>query len=133
MSMSEQNTTIWKAPVATAPIDATVTIPGSKSLSNRFLILAALSRKPVRIEGLLRSRDTELMMGALKALGVAFQEDATEPTTVTVIPPAEGFTGNTEVFCGLAPRDRCVSMVTSRPTHAPWARCLRVCGSWALA
>ena len=102
MSMSEQNTTIWKAPVATAPIDATVTIPGSKSLSNRFLILAALSRKPVRIEGLLRSRDTELMMGALKALGVAFQEDATEPTTVTVIPPAEGFTGNTEVFCGLA-------------------------------
>lgn len=88
--------------MATAPIDATVTIPGSKSLSNRFLILAALSRKPVRIEGLLRSRDTELMMGALKALGVAFQEDATEPTTVTVIPPAEGFTGNTEVFCGLA-------------------------------
>ena len=79
MSMSEQNTTIWKAPVATAPIDATVTIPGSKSLSNRFLILAALSRKPVRIEGLLRSRDTELMMGALKALGVPSRKTRRNP------------------------------------------------------
>lgn len=65
--------------MATAPIDATVTIPGSKSLSNRFLILAALSRKPVRIEGLLRSRDTELMMGALRALGVAFHKTRASP------------------------------------------------------
>lgn len=87
--------------MATAPIDATVTIPGSKSLSNRFLILAALSRKPVRIEGLLRSRDTELMMGALKALGVAFQEDATEPTTVTVIPPPKGSLAIPRCFAAL--------------------------------
>ncbi|MUH59033.1 3-phosphoshikimate 1-carboxyvinyltransferase [Bifidobacterium canis] len=101
--MSEQNTTLWNAPVATRPLDATVTIPGSKSLSNRFLILAALSHKPVRIEGLLRSRDTELMMNALRALGVQCEEDPAEPTTITVTPPESGtFTGNAEIFCGLA-------------------------------
>lgn len=93
----------WPAPVATAPLDATVTIPGSKSLSNRYLILAALGSDPVRIRGLLRSRDTDLMMGALRALGVTCEEDTGEPTTVTVTPPKDGvFSGNSEVFCGLA-------------------------------
>ena len=60
----------WPAPVASRPLNATVTIPGSKSLSNRFLILAALGTKPVTLRGLLRSRDTELMIDALRTLGV---------------------------------------------------------------
>ena len=85
------------------PINATVTIPGSKSLSNRYLILAALSSRPVRLVGLLRSRDTELMMGALAALGVRCDVDPVTDTTVTVTPPVSGrFRGDVDVYCGLA-------------------------------
>jgi 3-phosphoshikimate 1-carboxyvinyltransferase len=89
--------------MASAPLDATVEIPGSKSLSNRYLILAALSATPSMLKGLLISRDTELMMGALRALGVGIEVDAATPTTVRVTPPASGrFNGNVTVFCGLA-------------------------------
>ena len=66
---------LWSAPFAGKPLDATVVVPGSKSLSNRYLILAALGHRPVRLVGLLRSRDTELMMDALRALGVRCEID----------------------------------------------------------
>ncbi|MGP4027056.1 3-phosphoshikimate 1-carboxyvinyltransferase [Actinomadura sp. 3N407] len=66
----------WTAPVAHAPVGATVPLPGSKSMTNRALILAALAETPARIAGPLRSRDTELMAGALRALGVAIEEDS---------------------------------------------------------
>lgn len=93
----------WPAPLATRPLSATVTIPGSKSLSNRYLILAAMGRRPVTLVGLLRSRDTDLMMGALRSLGVEFQVDSDDETTVRVTPPSSGrFTGNVDVYCGLA-------------------------------
>lgn len=93
----------WPAPLATRPLSATVTIPGSKSLSNRYLILAAMGRRPVTLVGLLRSRDTDLMMGALRSLGVEFQVDSDDETTVCVIPPSSGrFTGDVDVYCGLA-------------------------------
>ncbi|MBT1176353.1 3-phosphoshikimate 1-carboxyvinyltransferase [Bifidobacterium callimiconis] len=97
------STDLWRAPKAAAPLNATVTIPGSKSLSNRYLILAAMGSRPVTLIGLLRSRDTELMMGALESLGVECRIDEHEETTVTVVPPADGvFKGNSSVFCGLA-------------------------------
>ena len=101
-TMSEfQNT--WPAPLATRPLSATVTIPGSKSLSNRYLILAAMGQHPVTLVGLLRSRDTDLMMGALRSLGVEFQVDPDDETTVRVTPPSSGrFTGDVDVYCGLA-------------------------------
>ena len=93
----------WSAPTASGPINATVTIPGSKSLSNRYLILAALGSQPVTLVGLLRSRDTELMMGALEQLGVHCAVDPNIDTTVTVTPPANGhFHGNVDIYCGLA-------------------------------
>ncbi|MBW3091412.1 3-phosphoshikimate 1-carboxyvinyltransferase [Bifidobacterium sp. 82T10] len=93
----------WPAPTASGPLNATVTIPGSKSLSNRYLVLAALGSKPVTLVGLLRSRDTELMMGALETLGVRCDIDPDVDTTVTVTPPASGrFHGNVDVYCGLA-------------------------------
>lgn len=93
----------WPAPLATRPLSATVTIPGSKSLSNRYLILAAMGRRPVTLVGLLRSRDTDLMMGTLRSLGVEFQVDSDDETTVRVTPPSSGrFTGNVDVYCGLA-------------------------------
>ena len=94
---------LWPAPFAAQPLNATVTIPGSKSLSNRYLILAALGAMPVRLIGLLRSRDTDLMMKALESLGVRCEVDADVDTTVTVIPPSHGrFHGNVNLFCGLA-------------------------------
>lgn len=101
--MTEQLSNLWPAPLATRPLNATVTVPGSKSLSNRYLVLAALGNEPVTLVGLLRSRDTDLMMGALEALGVRCDVDTTTDTTVTVTPPSSGrFNGNVDVFCGLA-------------------------------
>ena len=101
--MTEQLSNLWPAPLATRPLNATVTVPGSKSLSNRYLILAALGNEPVTLVGLLRSRDTDLMMGAIEALGVRCDVDTTTDTTVTVTPPSSGrFNGNVDVFCGLA-------------------------------
>lgn len=63
-------TSPWPAPFADAPIRGTVAVPGSKSETNRALILAALADGPSTIAGALRSRDTDLMIGALTALGV---------------------------------------------------------------
>ena len=59
----------WPAPHAASPIDSEVRVPGSKSITNRALVLAALSDGPSVIQAALRSRDTELMAGALSALG----------------------------------------------------------------
>ncbi|TDC40882.1 3-phosphoshikimate 1-carboxyvinyltransferase [Actinomadura sp. KC345] len=65
----------WSAPVAHAPVDATVPLPGSKSMTNRALILAALADAPTCITQPLHSRDTELMADALRALGAGIGED----------------------------------------------------------
>ena len=73
MNASQEN--LWPAPFASKSLDATVVVPGSKSLSNRYLILAALGHRPVRLVGLLRSRDTELMMDALDAGAEDFSPD----------------------------------------------------------
>ncbi len=59
----------WPAPAADHPVTATVSIGGSKSITNRALIIAALSSTPSTIHGALRSRDTDLMISALKAMG----------------------------------------------------------------
>ncbi|SNS07084.1 3-phosphoshikimate 1-carboxyvinyltransferase [Actinomadura mexicana] len=68
----------WSAPVAHAPVDATVPLPGSKSMTNRALILAALAEAPTCITRPLHSRDTELMADALRALGSGIGEDAAD-------------------------------------------------------
>lgn len=94
---------LWNAPVARTSLDATVTVPGSKSLSNRYLILAAMGSRTVELVGLLRSRDTDLMIGALRALGVQVQEDAQDLTHVWVTAPANGvLQGDITIDCGLA-------------------------------
>lgn len=65
-------------------IDGTVTLPGSKSLSNRCLLLAALSEGNTRVENLLESDDIRYMLEALDALGVPVERDAEDATAVTV-------------------------------------------------
>ena len=58
----------------------TVTLPGSKSLTNRALLLAALCAQPVELRGALFSEDTEIMSAALRALGVPVEADAAHCT-----------------------------------------------------
>ena len=65
----------WEAPRATRPVHATVPLPGSKSLTNRLLLLAALADGPSRLVAPLRARDTLLMAGALRSLGVDVADD----------------------------------------------------------
>ena len=60
----------WPAPRARGPLDATVPLPGSKSVTNRMLVLAALAGGRSTVRRPLRSRDTELMAQALRGLGV---------------------------------------------------------------
>jgi 3-phosphoshikimate 1-carboxyvinyltransferase len=60
---------LWPAPAARAPVDARVELPGSKSLTNRALVLAALADGTCVVRRALRSRDTELMAAALSTLG----------------------------------------------------------------
>lgn len=93
----------WNAPLATEPITATVQVPGSKSITNRALILAAIAENPSTITGALWSRDTQLMVQALKRIGVDVQvePDSENPANVTVFVEPTGFTGGM-VDCGLA-------------------------------
>jgi 3-phosphoshikimate 1-carboxyvinyltransferase len=57
-------------------LSGTIRLPGSKSLSNRYLLLAALSTGTTRLSDLLDSDDTRAMKGALRALGVGIRETA---------------------------------------------------------
>src|SRR5207253_2255637 len=59
----------------TKPPAATVRVPGSKSITNRALVLAALSGMdvPLRLNGALRSEDTEVMVDCLRRLGYAVE------------------------------------------------------------
>ena len=66
--------TLYAAPHCPAPLSAVVHVPGSKSITNRALILAALADGPSTITGALRSRDTDLMISALRHLGTEIME-----------------------------------------------------------
>ena len=94
----------WSAPVATGPVDAEVRVPGSKSLTNRALVLAALADGPSRLVGTLRSRDTDLMIAALQSLGTRIEGPtggvlASGDTDLTITPgPLRG----AAIDCGLA-------------------------------
>lgn len=64
----------WPAPAASGPLDAVIDLPGSKSLTARALVAAAVAQGPTTLRGALRSRDTELMRAALTTLGARFEE-----------------------------------------------------------
>ena len=88
----------WAAPEAPAPITATVVLPGSKSETNRALVLAALSSGPSVITGGLEARDTQLMRDALRTLGV----DIVEGNGEWQITPPKAFAAGGAIDCGLA-------------------------------
>ncbi len=87
----------WPAPRAAHPVDAVVSLPGSKSLTNRALVLAAIADGPSVVRRALRSRDTSLMAAALTSLGSTVD---TSGDDWTVTPGA--FDGDAAVDCGLA-------------------------------
>ena len=76
----------WSAPVPGGPLDAVVDLPGSKSLTARALLLAAVAEDPTTLTGVLRARDTELMLAALAALGARFEELGADPARLRVRP-----------------------------------------------
>jgi 3-phosphoshikimate 1-carboxyvinyltransferase len=89
----------WRAPAAAGPVRASLALPGSKSMTNRALVLAALADGPGAIIGPLRARDTLLMARALTALGATVDDGASAGTwQVTPGRPA----GDTRVDVGNA-------------------------------
>ena len=96
--MSSDVGNLWPAPYrGNQAIDSAITIPGSKSVTNRALILAALSNSPSTLHKPLHSRDSALMVAGLKALGIGIQEATNGDLTVTPAPlfgPAQIDVGN---------------------------------------
>ena len=77
-------TQLWPAPHrGNTPVHARITIPGSKSVTNRALILAALAQSPSLLRKPLHSRDSALMIAGLKAIGVGIDEAPNGDLTVT--------------------------------------------------
>jgi 3-phosphoshikimate 1-carboxyvinyltransferase len=68
----------WPAPIAPAPVRGVVSVPGSKSLTNRLLVLAALADGISTLRRPLRARDSELMATALRALGTTVDSDGAD-------------------------------------------------------
>jgi 3-phosphoshikimate 1-carboxyvinyltransferase len=95
--------TLWAAPRASSPLSAVVSLPGSKSLTNRELVLAALADGPSLLRAPLYSRDSTNMIEALRALGAVIEErpgsGAFGPDLA--ITPGE-LIGSTTIDCGQA-------------------------------
>ena len=87
----------WAAPLAKSAISARVSIPGSKSLTNRELVLSALASGPSEILNPLESRDSSLMIEALRSLG---SEIESTPNSLRITP--KPISGPAQIDCGLA-------------------------------
>ena len=124
---------------------ATVTVPGSKSQTNRALVLAALAAAQGQgtstISGALRSRDTDLMIGALRTLGLRVDGDGTELTVSGRIAPGPDGAGRLRpgrhgaavrpAAGGAGASRRSSSTATSRPGRGPSRRCWTRCAGSA--
>ncbi|NUS49550.1 MAG: 3-phosphoshikimate 1-carboxyvinyltransferase [Nocardioidaceae bacterium] len=87
----------WPAPRAHGPVTATVSLPGSKSLTNRALLLASIADGPGVVRRALRSRDTLLMAAALTSLGSQVDTSGDD----WVVTPGS-FGADADIDCGLA-------------------------------
>jgi 3-phosphoshikimate 1-carboxyvinyltransferase len=95
--------TDWLSPYAAGPVTATVALPGSKSLTNRYLVLAALANGTSRLRRPLRSRDTLLMAAGLRSLGATVTDlPGSEPDCDDWLIDPASLSGATSVDCGLA-------------------------------
>jgi 3-phosphoshikimate 1-carboxyvinyltransferase len=92
------DTKFYAAPVAGGPVRGVVAVPGSKSVTNRALLLSGLAAGPSVVHGAPATRDTALMCGALRSLGVPVEVDGER-----VALGGDGtLTGGGTVDCGLA-------------------------------
>jgi 3-phosphoshikimate 1-carboxyvinyltransferase len=101
---TEQPDSVWLAPLAVGSLTARLQLPGSKSLTNRELVLAALGDGPSLLRRPLHSRDTALMIEALTQLGVRIEEvpgDGGFGPDLLVTPPADS-TGALELHGGVS-------------------------------
>ncbi len=96
--MTAEPITGWVAPTVNGPVSGVVTVPGSKSLTNRALVLAAQATGPSTLHGALVSRDTALMAAGLRALGTGIDDNSDDNWTVS---PAV-LSGPASINCGLA-------------------------------
>lgn len=87
----------WPAPQAHAALDAAVALPGSKSLTNRELVLSALANSPTLLTAPLASRDSTLMIDALRAMGTQIEE---RDGNLLITP--KPFDRDADIDCGLA-------------------------------
>ncbi|WP_018333294.1 3-phosphoshikimate 1-carboxyvinyltransferase [Actinomycetospora chiangmaiensis] len=94
----------WSAPTADGPVQGTVAVPGSKSITNRALLLAALATDGVTrtVAGAARSRDTTLMVDGLAAMGVGTEVAPGRDGTLDVTVTGPGHLRGGRVDCGLA-------------------------------
>ena len=123
---------------ARRPSAAAVTVPGSKSVTNRALLLAALSGGPATVAGAPPTRDTALMVDALRALGVPVEVDGEH----VAVGAHDGLRGGGDgrlragrhrhalrpARRGAGRRPRRASTATRAPGSARWARCSTRCG-----
>lgn len=93
---------LWNAPVADQPVDALVRVPGSKSLTARWMLLAAAADEPSVLRGALVSRDTRLMRDALERLGAVFEVVDGSLHVTPLPPPGEHPAEPVEIHTGLA-------------------------------
>jgi len=84
----------WPTPTADGPVSARVRLPASKSITNRALVLAALSDGPAVIANPLRARDTMLAAAALRALGTGILDEGHESRTVWRVTPGQPAPGS---------------------------------------
>ncbi len=121
MTPENSRESLWAAPTADAPIVGRLQVPGSKSLTNRALLLACLSDGESQVRGALDARDTSLMIEGLRQLGATITELAPdtevsadnhrrgqavsrhkESLSVLVGAPEDGVRGQRRIDCGLA-------------------------------
>lgn len=100
---SDEPDVAWQAPTARGPVDAVVSLPGSKSQTARELVLSALADGPSLLKAPLHSRDSTAMVAALRGLGVRIDEQAGRSATPDLlVTPAEELLGSTTIDCGQA-------------------------------
>lgn len=84
--MTELSSGRWEAPAATGPVEATVVVPGSKSLTNRYLITAAAADSGSVIRNPLVSRDATLMINAVRSLGATVDAQDNGDLRISPVP-----------------------------------------------
>ena len=86
----------------TRPVSGTHIVPGSKSITNRALILAALGKSTTRLQGCLVSEDTQIMGEALRKLGIRVESTAGGQTLEITGCGTDWPADNAEIFVGNA-------------------------------